>query len=103
MSKNSTILAIGIIQLIMPLLGFPSTWRSFFSVVFGIILIVLSFSVAIKRRSSVRKSVRRKKEASSPIFIDGLNRRTGDTKTFAQASPAETEDSSVDDFLNVKV
>lgn len=72
MSKNTAILGIGIIFLLMPFLGFPTTWKNFFDVIFGVTLIALSFSVAIKRRSSVKKSVRRKKEGLNPMFVDAM-------------------------------
>jgi len=72
MSKNNTIFFIGFILFLMPLfLGFPSNWENFINIVFGIILIGLSFSVAIKRRSSIPKGRRRRKTDIAPMFVDG--------------------------------
>lgn len=65
----------------MPFLGFPSTWESFFDVIFGLTLIALSFSVAIKRRSSVKKSVRRKKDGLNPMFVDAMAVRKVDSRS----------------------
>lgn len=69
MSKNKIVLIIGILLLLIPLTGFPSSWKSFMHIAFGLILIALSFSNSLKRRSAGRKSVRTKKETSTPVSL----------------------------------
>jgi len=71
MSKNKLVFSIGFVLLLMPFLGFPPLWKNFFSVIFGLTLIGLSFSVAAKRRASVRR-VKRIKETNKdqPVFVD---------------------------------
>ena len=70
MSKNNIILSVGIILLLIPFLGFPSNWENFIDIAFGIVLVGLSFSVIIKRRSSVPKGRRRRKSDMAPMFVD---------------------------------
>lgn len=61
MSKNRIVLGIGIFLFCMPFLGFPSRWEFFFQIIFGIVLVAVSFSSTIKRRAAIRKP-RRKRE-----------------------------------------
>ncbi len=91
MSKNTAILGIGVIFLLMPFLGFPTTWKNFFDVVFGVSLIALSFSVAIKRRSSVKKSVRRKKEGMNPMFVDAMAVRNTESRNIETSGRRSTD------------
>ena len=76
MSKNKIVFSIGLILVVMPILGFPVHWKTFISVILGLSLIFLSFSVAAKRRASVRRIKRVKDTASAqeqvtPMFVDG--------------------------------
>jgi hypothetical protein len=84
MSKNNIIFIIGFILFLMPLfLGFPSNWENFINIIFGIVLIGLSFSVAIKRRSSIPKGRRRRKTDTAPVFVDGAG-TAGSQNPFTQ-------------------
>ena len=60
MSKNRLVFIVGILLLLIPLMGFPRNWENFFHIVFGVILVALSFSVSIKQREKgVRVAGRR--------------------------------------------
>lgn len=86
MSKNNIILFIGVVLFLMPLfLGFPSNWENFINITFGIILIGLSFSVAIKRRSSIPKGRRRRKSDQAAMFVDRVG-SIGAQNAFTQDS-----------------
>lgn len=88
MSKNKLVFSIGLILLVMPLLGFPPLWKNFFSIIFGLTLIALSFSVAAKRRASARKTRRtrdqQKDTPTTPIFVD-KDKSVGDISQNEQA------------------
>lgn len=75
MSKNRIVLSIGTFLLLMPFLGFPSRWEFFFQIIFGIILILVSFSSAIKRRAAARKP-RRKRELYNSIASESVAETT---------------------------
>ncbi len=95
MSKNKLVFSIGLVLLVMPLLGFPPLWKNFFSIVFGLTLVGLSFSVAAKRRASARK-VRRVKEVTkeqTPIFVDA--QRSG-ADIEVEDSPSSQEEDKVE-------
>ncbi len=55
----------------MPLLGFTTYQKNFFLVVFGAVLVALSFSNSISKRKAVPKVRKQKKEMPSSVFIDG--------------------------------
>jgi hypothetical protein len=51
MSRNKTILLIGLLLVIMPFLGFPSAWKTFFYILMGAILITMAVVGHTRRRS----------------------------------------------------
>lgn len=96
MSKNKIVFSIGLILVVMPILGFPVHWKTFISVILGLSLISLSFSVAAKRRVSARRIKRVKDVASvqgqeTPMFVDGS--RSGSQ---IKSEVAAKEESTID-------
>ncbi|HEX8994061.1 MAG TPA: hypothetical protein VF803_02305 [Candidatus Paceibacterota bacterium] len=45
MSKETTVIVLGFLIALMPLLGFPSAWRAGFIMVCGVILMFIGFSL----------------------------------------------------------
>lgn len=80
----------------MPVLfGFPTRWKDFFDIIFGLILIVLSFSVTIKRRASARKYRRSRKSPNmTPSFVDGIGGEKQVEPEVIQQETSEKENSS---------
>ena len=61
MPKSRIILVIGFLIALLPVLGFPHSWESFFQVVGGLGIVALSVLISIDRRLSLKaKSERRK-------------------------------------------
>jgi len=54
MSKNSIILLLGLWVALVPFLGFPGAWKTFFIVVSGLAIAVLSILIALKERARSR-------------------------------------------------
>ena len=50
MSKHKVIFIIGIILILMPFLGFPSSWESVFEFVFGVALSLIALAHFVKSR-----------------------------------------------------
>jgi len=50
MSKNRIIFIVGVIVLLLPISGFPLSWKNFFYVILGLLLIYLSLNSSLKRR-----------------------------------------------------
>jgi hypothetical protein len=48
MSKRQVLMLIGVIVVIVPFLGFPSSWQRFFEIVCGILVIGIAYSMAPK-------------------------------------------------------
>jgi membrane protein implicated in regulation of membrane protease activity len=71
MSKNKIVFVIGVVSMMMPFLGFPSSWEDFFSFAIGLVLVALSFSVAVRRRTAPKKPRRMRKASPSEFFVDG--------------------------------
>jgi hypothetical protein len=90
MSKNKIVFAIGFILLLMPFLGFPSSWENFLSFMFGLVLVAMSFSVAAKRRATTRRSRRPRKAAPAEFFVDG-GREQKQEETVESMDVSETE------------
>lgn len=52
MAHNKYILAIGIITILMPFLGFPSTWRTIYYVLAGLCLVIIAVNTHIQERTN---------------------------------------------------
>ena len=68
MPKNRIIITLGLIIALLPLLGFPRLWESFFQVVAGLSIILLSIWTTIDKRLSLKakaqkRQIHRRREA----------------------------------------
>jgi uncharacterized protein YabE (DUF348 family) len=68
MSKNKIILIIGIVIAIIPFLGFPSAWRSFFVFVGGVAVSTLSYLIARENRMVMHSKP--KSRVVSEVYVE---------------------------------
>ena len=55
--KNWIFVGIGLWLIVLPFLGFPGAWKTFFMVVSGLLVGVISFLEIIKRRKKDNRSL----------------------------------------------
>ncbi len=67
MSRNKIVLLIGILVFIMPFLGFPSSWKTIFYVIFGGILIIIAAIGHVRRRSPM---VTERREVVTEVYVE---------------------------------
>ena len=60
MPKNRIIIALGLLVVLLPLLGFPRLWESFFQVATGLSIILLSVWTSIDKRLSLKAKAQRR-------------------------------------------
>ena len=60
MPKSKIILSIGFLVALLPVLGFPHSWESFFQVVFGLSIVALSVLISVDRRLSLKARVHKR-------------------------------------------
>ncbi|MBX4199219.1 hypothetical protein KW800_03050 [Candidatus Parcubacteria bacterium] len=60
MPKSRIILAIGLFIALLPVLGFPHAWESFFEIVGGLGIVCLSVLIAIDKRLSLKVKAERR-------------------------------------------
>lgn len=60
MPKSRIILAIGFFIALLPFLGFPHTWESFFEIVGGLGIVGLSLAISIDKRLSMKAKAERR-------------------------------------------
>lgn len=100
-SKNRIVLIIGVILVLIPLLGFTTSWKHFFFIVSGAILILMSFSNSISRRSKVQTTKKARKNQNSEVFVDGHGTYVSDKKTTKEVKKEELGDTAVQDSLTI--
>jgi hypothetical protein len=66
MSRNKIKLLIGILLVLMPFLGFPSAWKTFFYVMFGAILITMAIVGHVRRRSPLAQN---REEVITEVYV----------------------------------
>ncbi len=54
MPKSRIILALGFFIALLPVLGFPHTWESFFEVASGLLIVLLSVLISVDRRLTLK-------------------------------------------------
>lgn len=67
MRKERTLLILGIWVIILPYLGFPSSWRSIFLIITGLALIYLSYIFYKQAKAQMPKD-----ESIMHSFIDNI-------------------------------
>lgn len=60
MPKSKIILTLGFFTALLPILGFPHSWESFFEVVFGLGIVSLSIMISIDKRLSQKVKAERR-------------------------------------------
>lgn len=71
MPKNRIILVIGFFIALLPVLGFPHAWESFFQVVGGLGIVLLSVMISIDKRLTQKvKAERRMKRRRQKAEIE---------------------------------
>ncbi|MBX4195802.1 hypothetical protein KW796_02520 [Candidatus Parcubacteria bacterium] len=60
MPKSRIILVIGVLIALLPFLGFPHAWESFFEIVGGLGIVLLSVLIAIDKRLSLKAKAERR-------------------------------------------
>ncbi len=61
---------LGIFIFVVPFLGVPSSWRTFFIVISGITLILLSVKITLPKKVSKNRVSRREKV--TPVFVESM-------------------------------
>lgn len=66
MPKNRIILVIGFLIALLPSLGFPHAWESFFEVVGGLGIVLLSVLISIDKRLSMKAKAEKRHRRIKP-------------------------------------
>jgi len=69
MIRDKRTLILGICILLIPFLGFPSAWKTFFVLLVGLVLVSLSVQISIPRKIPRRT---RRKETITPAFRESM-------------------------------
>ncbi|MDO8589648.1 MAG: hypothetical protein Q7R69_00010 [bacterium] len=60
MPKNKIIIALGLLIALLPLLGFPRLWESFFQVATGLSIVLILVWASIDKRLSLKAKAQRR-------------------------------------------
>ena len=74
MSKKQTIVVLGVLVALLPVLGFPRSWEAFFQVVAGLSVVGLSIWSNIDRKLKIKAKAqmrsRKSLESATPAIIE---------------------------------
>jgi len=87
MPKSKIILAIGFLVALLPWLGFPHAWESFFQLVFGLSIVFLSFMISVDRRLSLKARVQKRQARKRAVIETNPEVQFGRRAVDAVAEP----------------
>jgi len=70
MPKNKIILTIGFFIALLPFLGFPSGWDSFFQFVGGFSIVLLSVLISIDKRLSLKSKLQKRQSRKTALMTN---------------------------------
>jgi hypothetical protein len=68
MPKSKIILTLGFFIALLPVLGFPHAWESFFQVLFGLTIVLLSVLISVDRRLSLKARVQKRQARKRAVL-----------------------------------
>ncbi len=90
MPKSKIILTIGFLITLIPFLGFPYGWESFFEVLGGLSIVSLSVLMSIDRRLSLKaKMQKRQARKRAMIDVGAENSMNSGVNSFDNSSQTE--------------
>ncbi len=66
--QRKNIFFLGVFIFLIPYLGLPAGWKTFFIVLSGLTLITLSIKITLPKKGAVKRP--RKKEKVTPVFVE---------------------------------
>ena len=93
MSKNRIVFILGFAVLILPHLGFPSSWEHGMLFLVGLLLVVLSFSVSASKRTA-RIPRRPRKGKESEVFVEGYTPLSAEDSVTGENQESSEEDNT---------
>ena len=88
MPKSKIILAIGFFIALLPFLGFPYSWDSFFECAGGFSIVLLSVLISVDRRLTLKAKME-KRQARKRAFVEqGIVSDPGESQTADEVTNA---------------
>jgi hypothetical protein len=70
MNKHAALLTLSILIILIPLLGFPGSWKSLFTIILALISAILSYRLY---RQDVARNPKVKSEEKMNAYVDNLH------------------------------
>ncbi len=71
MNKYNTLFILGVLTIIIPLTGFPSSWRTAFSILVGIGIIIVGIQIYRIKQTTFKNPLSRMKERAQ-TFVENI-------------------------------
>lgn len=73
MSRESIVFTIGVLLLVIPNLGIPDTWKFYFFVVCGVLLVIIGYR--LRRMAYLRSIEKENGERGTDSFVEHVGKR----------------------------
>ena len=91
MSKKQSIITIGVIVALLPMLGFPRAWEAFFQIVAGLSIVGLSVWSGIDRKLKLKaKAQMRQARSTASVASEASELQEADQASVVPKVPPET-------------
>ncbi len=92
MIKSRRTLFLGIFIFLIPFLGIPTSWKTFFLLLSALALVAMSVKISIPKKASAKRI--RKKEKITPVFTENSPISRAEAPREPIQSPADESDIS---------
>jgi hypothetical protein len=87
-AKNKIIVLLGVLIALMPLVGFPRVWESFFQIVIGVAIVLFSIWATIDKKLTLKaKAQRRQAQKKQMVDMESQVLTEVPTETPPQGEP----------------
>ncbi len=90
MPKNKIILAVGFFIALLPFLGFPSSWDSFFEFAGGFSIVLLSVLISVDKRLSLRDKMH-KRQMRKRALLESIEKHGEENNSSNSETPSPYE------------
>ena len=101
MIQRKSTFYLGIFIFLIPFFGVPTSWRTYFIVISGLVLIVMSLKITLHKKNV--KNTRNRKEKVTSVFVESIPATPRENIVDGISAPIQTEKTNTENSSDKKI